>query len=85
MSRRSDRTPIRPKNPEEATMPLIERGGIAARARQPSEEVPESLPGSQTSEREQATASDPPLLPNSDPDVIDISGKHAVIMLPLLQ
>ena len=81
----SDQTPICPRNPEEATMPLIEHGSFATRARQLSEEVPELLPGSQTSECEQATVSDPPPLPNSDPNMIDISGKHAVIMLPLLQ
>jgi hypothetical protein len=66
-------------------MPLIDHGGITTRARQLSEEAPESLPGSQTSDHEQATTSD--LLPLfiSDPEVIDISGVYVVITVPLLQ
>jgi hypothetical protein len=66
-------------------MPLIDRGSITTRARQLSEEAPESIPGSQTSDREQATTSDPPPLFISDPEVIDISGAYVVITVPLLQ
>jgi hypothetical protein len=85
MPQHSDRTPICPRNPEEATMPLIDHGSITTRARQLSEEAPESLPGSQTSDCKQATTSDPPPLFNLDPKVIDISGAYVVITVPLLQ
>ena len=80
MSQCSTRMPIPALNPEERARPLIDHGGVPSRARQASEEVPESLPGSPTNDGEQATISDPLPLFNLDPNVIKLSGMYVVIM-----